>query len=150
LVLGGQPGWGLAQTEQALAKARHGERIVRVGYLPDATVPALFRQATVVAYPAREEGFGLPALEALACGAPLITTEGTAMAEMAQGAAHLVRPDDDAQLADALGLALDEGREAPEARRRRALGLGVAAGFTWESSVSRHVEAYRLALEASQ
>ena len=62
------------------------------GYLPDAAVPALLRQAAVVAYPALEEGFGLPALEALACGAPLVTTEGTAMAEMAGGAALLVPP----------------------------------------------------------
>ncbi len=56
---------------------------MRTGYLPDEAVPALLRQASVVAYPALEEGFGLPALEALACGAPLVTTEGTAMAEMA-------------------------------------------------------------------
>ena len=76
LVLCGQPGWGLAETEQALAHARHGDRILRVGYLSHDAVPALLRRATVVAYPALEEGFGLPALEALACGAPLITTQG--------------------------------------------------------------------------
>ena len=94
LVLGGQTGWGMAETERALAAARHPERIVRTGYLPDEAVPALLRQAAVVAYPALEEGFGLPALEALACGAPLVTTEGTAMAEMAGGAALLVPPGD--------------------------------------------------------
>jgi glycosyltransferase involved in cell wall biosynthesis len=70
LVLGGQVGWGLRGIERALAAARHGDRIIRTGYLPDAAVPALLRQSTVVAYPAVEEGFGLPALEALACGAP--------------------------------------------------------------------------------
>jgi glycosyltransferase involved in cell wall biosynthesis len=150
LVLCGQTGWGLAETERALARARHAERIVRVGYLADMVVPALLRQATVVAYPALEEGFGLPALEALACGAPLITTEGTAMADVAGGAADLVGPGDDAALADALGHALEQGKAAPEARRRRSLGLAVAAGFTWTSSVARHVEAYRVALVASQ
>jgi glycosyltransferase involved in cell wall biosynthesis len=149
LVLAGQMGWGLQVTEQTLARARHGNRIIRVGYLPDAAVPALLRQATAVAYPALEEGFGLPALEALACGAPLITTEGTAMAEMAQGAAHLVRPGDEAMLADALGFALDGGKESAEAKRRQALGLSVAARFTWESSVARHVDAYQMALGAS-
>jgi glycosyltransferase involved in cell wall biosynthesis len=150
LVLCGQIGWGLAETERALATARHTERIVRVGYLPDMVVPALLRQATVVAYPALEEGFGLPALEALACGAPLITTEGTAMADVAGGAAELIGPGDDAALADALALALEQGRAAPEAQRRRSLGLVVAAGFTWTSSVARHVEAYQLALRTSQ
>ena len=125
LVLGGQTGWGMAETERALAAARHPERIVRTGYLPDDAVPALLRQAAVVAYPALEEGFGLPALEALACGAPLVTTEGTAMAEMAGGAALLVPPGDVAALADALGTALEEGR-ATARRVARARGGGGA------------------------
>jgi glycosyltransferase involved in cell wall biosynthesis len=149
LVLCGQDGWGMRETDVALARARHGDRIVRVGYLPDATVPALLRQATAVVYPALEEGFGLPALEALACGAPLITSEGTAMAEMAQGAADLVRPGDEAMLADAIGLALERGKGSPEVQRRRTLGLTVAAQSTWSASVSRHIEAYKLARHAS-
>ena len=119
LVLAGQTGWGMAETERALAAARHADRIVRTGYLPDAAVPALLRQAAVVAYPALEEGFGLPALEALACGAPLVTTEGTAMAEMAGAAALLVPPGD----VDALAEALGQARRRARARERRALGL---------------------------
>ena len=150
LVLGGQIGWGLAGIERALAAARHGDRIIRTGYLPDAAVPALLRQSTVVAYPALEEGFGLPALEALACGAPLITTEGTAMAEMAQGASSLVRPGDVGALADELALALEEGKEATDVMRRQALGLSVAAQFTWAASVEKHVGAYEVAAGASQ
>jgi glycosyltransferase involved in cell wall biosynthesis len=142
LVLGGQPGWGMEATDRALAAVRHGERIVQTGYLPDAAVPALLRQAAVVAYPALEEGFGLPALEALACGAPLVTTEGTAMAEFARGAALLVPPGTERALADALDavLAGDEGAS------RRALGLELAARHTWEASVSAHFSAYARAL----
>jgi glycosyltransferase involved in cell wall biosynthesis len=113
-------------------------------------VPALLREATVVAYPAQEEGFGLPALEALACGAPLITTEGTAMAEMAQDAAELVPPGDDAALADALAAALERGKGAPEVQRRRAAGIARASQFTWSASVETHVRAFRVALGASQ
>jgi hypothetical protein len=70
------------------------------------------------------------------------------MAEVAQGAAHLVRRGDDTMLEDALDLALERGKEAPEVAQRRALGIAVASGFTWASSVSRHVEAYRAALGA--
>jgi glycosyltransferase involved in cell wall biosynthesis len=150
LVLCGQTGWGLTETEQALAQARHGDRIVRVGYLPDDAVPALLRRAAVVAYPALEEGFGLPALEALACGAPLITTEGTAMAEMAQGAAYLVPPGDDAALADVLGSVLAQGTSANDLVRRRENGLERAAQFTWSASVDVHVRAFNLAVGASQ
>ena len=115
-MLGGQTGWGMAETERALAAARHPERIVRTGYLPDEAVPALLRQAAVVAYPALEEGFGLPALEALACGAPLVTTEGTAMAEMAGAAALLVPP------GDVAGLAARSARRSQEGRATRPPG----------------------------
>jgi glycosyltransferase involved in cell wall biosynthesis len=144
LVLAGQTGWGMAETERALAAARYGERIVRTGYLPDAAVPALLRRAAVVAYPALEEGFGLPALEALACGAPLVTTEGTAMAELAGRAALLVPPGAEGPLAEALAAALDAGPETG----RRALGLEVAAARTWEASVAEHLRAYALAQQA--
>ncbi len=144
LVLAGQPGWGMAEMERALAAARHGERIVRTGYLPEAAVPALLRQAAVVAYPAVEEGFGLPALEALACGAPLVTTEGTAMAELAGGAALLVPPGAEGPLAEALAAALDAGPGTD----RRALGLRAAAERTWEASVAEHLRAYALAQQA--
>ncbi len=125
LVLGGQTGWGMTETEHALAAARHPERIVRTGYVPDDAVPALLRQAAVVAYPAVEEGFGLPALEALACGAPLVTTEGTAMAEMAGSAALLVPPGDVTALATALETALHDGRDTGR-RSRRDRGRGGA------------------------
>ena len=146
LVLGGQTGWGMGETERTLAAARHRGRIVRTDYLADRAVPALLRRASVVAYPALEEGFGLPALEALACGAPLVTTEGTAMAEVADGAALLVPPGDVGALAGALRAALDEGR----ATERHARGIAVAAARTWEASVARHVEAYAVARAASQ
>jgi glycosyltransferase involved in cell wall biosynthesis len=146
LVLGGQPGWGMAETERALASARHAARIVRTGYLPDRAVPALLRRAAVVAYPAWEEGFGLPVLEALACGAPVVTTRGTAMEEVARGAAVLVEPGRALALAEALETALEQGRDSP----RRELGIRVAQERTWESSVTQHVHAYRVALAGSQ
>lgn len=144
LVLAGQTGWGMAETERALSAARNRERIVRTGYVPETAVPALLRRAAVVAYPALEEGFGLPALEALACGAPLVTTEGTAMAELADGAALLVPPGAEEPLSEALAAALDGGPGTD----RRALGLRVAAARTWEASVAEHLRAYALARQA--
>ncbi len=147
LVLAGRPGWGVDDVDRAVERARFGGRIVRTGYVPDEAVPALLRSAAVVAYPSLEEGFGLPALEALACGAPLVTTVGTAMAEVSAGAAALVTPGSVGELADALGEAI-EGSAEVEARRR--LGLEVSARHTWEASAAQHVTAYRWAARRSQ
>ena len=142
LVLVGRPGWGEAEVERSIASSRHGARVVRAGYLPDPDVAALLRSAAVAAYPSRQEGFGLPALEALACGAPLVTTAGTAMAEVTEEAALLVAPGSPADLADALASVLGGG-EAVAARRER--GLAVAARYDWEAVAARHAEVYRWA-----
>ena len=145
LVLAGQRGWGADEVERAeMAAERHRDRIVRTGYVPDDAVPALLRSAAVVAYPSLAEGYGLPALEALACGAPLVTTSGTAMAELAGGAAMLVPPGDTADLAAAIDEVLSEGGGGRTAERRRE-GLAVAAARTWEASAECHLEAYRRA-----
>ncbi len=144
LVLAGQPGWG-DDVARALAAARRRDRVVRTGYVPDDAVPALLRRAGAVAYPALEEGYGLPALEALACGAPLVTTAGTAMAEMAGAAAVLVEPSRPDDLAEAIASLLDG---SPEAGARRRLGLELAGRRTWSASAEAHLEAYRWAARA--
>jgi glycosyltransferase involved in cell wall biosynthesis len=146
LVIAGALGWGTGSIERALALATHAGSVRRTGYVPDDAVPALLRSATVVAYPSIEEGYGLPALEALACGAPLITTSGTAMAEMAGAGAVLVPAGDVRALAAALEAALDHPDDA-DTRERRRQGLAVAAARTWDASAQIHVEAYRLAVD---
>jgi glycosyltransferase involved in cell wall biosynthesis len=147
LVLAGRRGWGTRPVDEALAATPHRDRISWTGYVPDDTVPALFRKASVVAYPSLAEGYGLPALEALACGAPLVTTRGTAMAELAGDAATLVTPGDADELADALAAVLRDAG-GPESLRRRRAGIARAAACPWEASAERHVEAYRIAAGA--
>ena len=114
------------------------------GYVPTGTVPALLRRARAVAYPSLDEGFGLPAFEALACGAPLVTTTDTPMASVAGDAALLVAPGDVDELAGALDTLLtgDAQREV-----RRQAGLERVSGLTWEHSAGLHMEAYRTAVE---
>lgn len=143
LVLAGKPGWGALEVERRVAEARHRDRVTSTGYVPDAAVPALLRRAAVVAYPAKEEGFGLPALEALACGAPLVTTSGTVMAELAGDAALTVAPGSIGELSEALSAVLDDEERA----ERRQLGLRIASTYSWEASAEAHVEAYRWAAD---
>lgn len=140
LVLAGARGWGVDAVQAAVRAARNGDRVRVLGFVPEAAVPALLRRSAAVAYPSLEEGFGLPVLEALACGAPAVTTSGTVMEEVAGGAAFLVPPGRPDLLAEALETAVDGGGEVEE---RRRLGLHVAARHTWEASAAAHVEVYR-------
>jgi glycosyltransferase involved in cell wall biosynthesis len=142
LVIAGRDGWGATAVRDAAAASGATTAIQRTGWLPGPVLPAFFRQAAAVAYPSLEEGFGLPALEALACGAPLLTTTGSAMEEVVGDAALLVAPRDVDALARDLGRVLDD--DALTARLRAA-GPVQAAPFTWEASVERHLAAYRVA-----
>ena len=141
LVVTGGRGWGTGPVDEALRRMRHASRVVRTGYLPDDAVPALLRAAEVVAYPSRAEGFGLPVLEALACGARVVTTTGSAMEEVAAGAARLVPPGDAAALADAIEAELADASRGAAPRRRE--GIAVAAGYTWARSADAHLAVYR-------
>jgi glycosyltransferase involved in cell wall biosynthesis len=145
LVLAGSDGWGAREALEAITASGVATRVIRPGYLRTATIAALFRRAAVVAYPSLEEGFGLPALEGLACGAPVVTSEGSALAEVVDAAALLVAPDDADALADALERVLDEPGLA---ERLRAAGPVRAADFTWAACVDRHVDAYERAAVA--
>lgn len=143
LVIGGGSGWGNEPFEAAFAASPHAARIVRTGYLADAVIPALVRRAEVAVYAAIEEGFGLPALEALACGAPVVTTEGSVMEELTGGAPWLAPAGDAAALADRFREILDSSPGAAAARaRRRALGLEVARRYTWDATAEAHERVY--------
>jgi glycosyltransferase involved in cell wall biosynthesis len=145
LVVAGSDGWGAREARTAISQSGVATQIVRPGYLAEETVPAFFRRAAVVAYPSFEEGFGLPALEGLACGAPVVTTTGSALAEVVDGAALLAAPDDPIAIAGAMTRVLDEPGLAT---RLRAEGPARAAQFTWERCVEQHVDAYRRAVNA--
>jgi glycosyltransferase involved in cell wall biosynthesis len=146
LVIAGGAGWRNREVEAALDDLPHADRVRRLGYLDDDHVPALLRNAAAVAYPSWSEGYGLPALEALATGAPLITTAGTAMAELAGDAAVVVPAGDDAALAEALVTVVRQDEPASVRAGRSARGLALAAARTWSASAERHVGAYRMAL----
>jgi glycosyltransferase involved in cell wall biosynthesis len=145
LWLAGQSGWGEGPVESAIAAHPYRARIRRLGYVDDDLLGALYRGALVVAYPSRGEGFGLPVLEAMACGAHVVTTRDTVMAEVAGDAANLVPVGDAKALAKALDQAIraDDTERAEWSSRARSR----AEHFTWDACVDQHLAAYEMAKE---
>jgi glycosyltransferase involved in cell wall biosynthesis len=144
LVLCGLPAWGAEQIERAIAKAPDPTRILRTGYVSDEEKIDLYRAASVFVYPSIAEGFGLPVLEAMACGTPVVTTTGSAPEEVAGEAALLVPPQDPASLADSIARVLDDVRLASDLRRR---GPQRAASFTWTKAAEQTVAVWQRAIE---
>ncbi len=140
LILAGPPGWKNAGLERAIGESPVASRIRHLGMVADADLPALYTLASVVANLSSREGFGLPALEALACGTPLVCADRTSFPEVVGDAALLVDPDDEAAIAAALAASL---RGGPEVDRRRSRGLARARTYTWERAAVATDAVYR-------
>jgi glycosyltransferase involved in cell wall biosynthesis len=110
-----------------------------LGYVPDEDLPALYSGALLLAFPSLYEGFGLPVLEAMACGTPVLTSNVSATAEVADGAALLVDPRSVDALASALGRLLTDDALRADLRRR---GLARAAEFSWERTARETLSVY--------
>jgi glycosyltransferase involved in cell wall biosynthesis len=140
LRIAGPPGWAEGDLEKAIDRSPARDRIRRLGWVEDAG--SLMAGATVFAYPSRYEGFGLPPLEAMAAGVPVVATATGAIPEVVGDAALLVEPGD----ADALARALDTALHDDDTRRRLIdRGRVRAAGFTWSAAGSALAAAYRRA-----
>ncbi len=133
LVLAGPDGWGSDELAEAVAACPARDRVLRLGWVPDPERAGLLAGAAVFAYPSRYEGFGLPPLEAMAAGVPVVATRAGALGEVLGDAAWLVEVGDAEALAGALeGLLGDEGRRQDLVRRGRER----ARQFTWEASAA--------------
>lgn len=148
LVLAGQRGWDLAEFDARLSSSRFVNRVTVLGYVEEPVVPALYRQAAVVAYPSIDEGFGLPVVEALACGALVVTTADSVMSDLAGDAAQYVA----AHNADELCRALESQLDLSESQRRAAAERASqrAERFTWASCATKSLDAYRQAMASKK
>lgn len=129
---------------RAIARALQVEDVVRcIGPVAEQDKPALYRQALAFLYPSRYEGFGLPALEALACGTPVVGSNASAIPEIVGDAGLLVEPDDAERMAGALIAVIDE----PDLRRDLSeKALAQAARFRWERCARQTAEVYAASL----
>ncbi|MGH7861141.1 MAG: glycosyltransferase family 4 protein, partial [Candidatus Dormibacteraceae bacterium] len=139
LVLIGAPGWKTTDLDQAIARSALRPRIHRLGYVSDGDLPRWYAAADLFVYPSLEEGFGLPPLEAMACGVPVVTSNCSAIPEVVGDAARTVDPRDTTQLASAIGDVLGDRQLAS---RLIHAGRGQSARFTWREAARQHVALY--------
>jgi glycosyltransferase involved in cell wall biosynthesis len=132
LAVAGSAGWG----RQALLDA---PRIVRLGYVADAELPRLYRGAAVFVYPSRFEGFGMPVIEAMACGVPCVVSSHPSLDETCGDAALRADPADPDEMAAMIERALVEREELV------ARGLAHARRFTWLANGRAHLAAWEAA-----
>ena len=146
LVLAGASGWLADPIYQAAYASPSRSRIVFTGRVPSEVLPALYRRAAALVLPSLDEGFGLPVLEAMGCGTPVVCSDLPALREVASDAARFCPVGD----SEALAVALVETLTRPaETWAGRARALERAAAFTWSAAAEATLRVYRSALGGS-
>ncbi|EWY36494.1 elongation factor GreAB [Skermanella stibiiresistens SB22] len=140
LVLCGAAGWRESKVEQSINELAREGSILRLGYIPEADLPLLYAGAAAFAFPSFYEGFGLPPLEAMASGTPVLASATGSILEVVGDAGLLVDPHDDGAITEGLERILTDG-----ALRRSRIDAGIerAGGFSWTTCVDRTVALYR-------
>ncbi|MBV9339067.1 MAG: glycosyltransferase family 4 protein, partial [Solirubrobacterales bacterium] len=139
LVIAGASGWRMPDFDAQIARLGLTERVVRLGYIDDAVLQWLYAHCEVFIYPSLFEGFGLPVLEAMSQGAPVVTSSVTSLPEVAGDAALLINPSDVASLVHALSAVATRSANLPELRRQ---SLARAARFSWSASARAILDVY--------
>ena len=117
--------------------------IIFAGPVAETDLPALYSGATVFVFPSLYEGFGLPVLEAMACGAPVVCADSSSLSEVAEDAAVLVNPHEIEDMARGLSSVLADKSQQHDLKAR---GLARAGQFTWQNTAARTLDAYERAV----
>lgn len=142
LAIAGGKGWLYEPIFQAADELRLGDHVRFLGHVPDPDLPALMAGASVFVFPSYYEGFGLPPLEAMACGTPVVAGNAGSLIEVLGDAALIVPSDDVGALADAIRRAHTDGALRDSLR---AKGIARAARFTWGAAAKQLLDAYEQA-----
>lgn len=140
LIIGGAKGWFYEEIFRLVEQLSLGSVTDFPGYLREDDLPLWYNSARCFVYPSIYEGFGLPPLEAMACGCPVITSDISSIPEVVGEAGRLVKPDDENGLVAALDLLLTDDAAWSVYREK---GLAQAARFTWQEAARRTLEIYR-------
>jgi glycosyltransferase involved in cell wall biosynthesis len=140
LVVVGPKGWMVENILQQTRRLNISDKIHYTGYVEQDDLPFIYNLADVFIYPSIYEGFGLPVLESMACGTPVITSNISSMPEIIGDAGVLIAPDDPQALARSL---LDLIHEPMERQRLSKKGLERAATFTWDRTAEKTIAVYR-------
>ncbi len=144
LVVAGQKGWLTDELFTHVEQSAIARHILFTGYVSDEDLASLYSSCRVSVYPSLYEGFGFPPLEAMACGAPVITSRIPVIMETSQGAAHLVDPTDVVELTAALHKLLTDDNER---QHYAEAGPKRAAEFTWRRTAEKTLAVYREVLD---
>jgi glycosyltransferase involved in cell wall biosynthesis len=139
-VIAGRRGWLYEEIFAAIERLRLGERVRVLDFVHDKDLPALYNLAWAFVYPSIYEGFGLPALEALACGTPVVTADNSSLPEVVGDAAVLVRAED----VGAIACGIERVVHDTQLRSRlQAAGPARARSFTWDRAARQIMACYR-------
>jgi glycosyltransferase involved in cell wall biosynthesis len=144
LVIAGGKGWGFQEIFSEVERLGLRDAVLFPGFVPDDEKALWYAGAELFAYPSRYEGFGLPPLEAMACGTPVVTSDATSLPEVVGDVGLVVQPDDEAALAESMTALLSSPSE--RAARGEA-GLARAATFNWRASATRQAQIYQLVVD---
>ena len=139
LVICGKKGWYYEDIFKAVKELNMEDRVVFTNYVPDEDIPLLMNGAKAFVYPSFYEGFGLPLLEAMACGTPVISSNISSIPEVVGDAGILVNPTDVEELSDAIQRVLGNDQLRAHLSKR---GLKQASKFSWQKTAEKTVEIY--------
>jgi alpha-1,3-rhamnosyl/mannosyltransferase len=142
LLLAGGWGWRSERIREMLTQTPWSECVRWMGYVADEDLVALVNAASLLAYPSLYEGFGLPPLEAMACGTPVVSSHAGGLREAVGDAALVVQPRDTVAMTNAVAEVLEHPARAAELRQA---GFARAAQFSWDRTADRTADAYRRA-----
>ena len=144
LILAGAQGWLFDEMWQRIVNRQHDKDVVLTGFVDREDIPRLYGTCDAFALVSFLEGFGIPVIEAMACGAPVVAADACSLTEVTSDAGLLVDPNDQQQIADAL-LSLCTDLQLRE--KMIARGLNHAAKFTWRRTAEQHLAAYNIAAQ---